>query len=416
MDVPRSSKSRGRGRTMLIAAVLCLVTAGTVAAVSKAEPASVRVERDEIWTATAQRGPMVVEVRAQGRLVPEQVRWITVLSPARIERAPVHAGDQVQAGDVLFELANPTLDLQLAEARAAVSAARLQVLTSRDGRAREALTQAAEAARHAADQRIAARTARTTSELAPHGYVAQNEHAEALANQEALDRSVELDRQTQRRVSKAGKQQRIGETKHISDLEALVELRQRQLDELSVKTLVTGIVQDVEVHEGQWVIPGDVLAKVADPTKLEAVLDVPGAQARDVAIGQPASLEVSGTTLAGRVARISPSVQEGHVRVEVRLLDPLPPGARPELLVRGAIETDRIPDAVFVERPANASANQTTHVYQVDPDGRFATTQRVEFGRLSATNIEVRAGLEPGDEVVLSEMSKYEGHERIEIR
>jgi HlyD family secretion protein len=182
-----------------------------------------------------------------------------------------------------------------------------------------------------------------------------------------------------------------------------------------VRASLGGVLQQVPVEVGQQVAPGTNLARVAQPGRLKAVIKVPETQARDVQIGQSASVDTRNGVVEGRVARVDPAVQNGTVTVDVALAGPLPKGARPDLTVDGTVELERLDDVVYVGRPAQGQAESQVGLFRLEPDGRHAARVKVRLGRSSVSTIEILEGLKPGDQVVLSDTSAWDAHDRIRL-
>jgi len=176
------------------------------------------------------------------------------------------------------------------------------------------------------------------------------------------------------------------------------------------------VVQDVPVEIGQQVAPGTMLAKVAEPTHLQAELRVPATRARDVRPGQAVSVDTRNGLVDGTVTRIDPSVQEGSVMVEVRLDGSLPDGARPDMAVDGAIQIELLTDVLYVGRPVQAQENATIGLYRLEADDKHALRVSVELGGSSVDTIEIVGGLLEGDRVILSDTSRWDDNERIRLR
>jgi hypothetical protein len=176
------------------------------------------------------------------------------------------------------------------------------------------------------------------------------------------------------------------------------------------------VLQELPVEVGQWVASGATLGKVVQPGRLKAVLRIPETQAKDVVIGQPASVDTRNGIVRARVVRIDPAVQNGTVSVDLALEGPLPKGARPDLSVDGTIDIERLDNVMYIGRPAYGQAESTVGLFRLDPDGAEATRLNVRLGRSSASTIEVRQGLKPGDVVILSDMSAWDTAERVRLK
>ena len=176
-----------------------------------------------------------------------------------------------------------------------------------------------------------------------------------------------------------------------------------------------GILQQVPLDEGQRVAAGDNLARVGDPSLLKAELRIAETQAKDIQIGQTAEIDTRNGVIPGHVVRIDPAVQNGTVTVDVTLDGPLPLGARPDLTVDGTIELERMDDIIFVGRPVFGQEQSVVSLFKVNADTGEATRTRVGLGRASVNNIEVLEGLQPGDQVVLSDMSAWDAFDRVRL-
>ena len=201
----------------------------------------------------------------------------------------------------------------------------------------------------------------------------------------------------------------------VDQLRAQAKLKLAEADALNVRAGMHGILQVVPVEVGAQVTPGTNLARVADPTKLKAAIEIAETQAKDVIIGQSAEIDTRNGIVKGKVMRVAPSVQNGTVTVDVALTGDLPLGARPDLSVDGVIELEHLDDVVFVGRPAFGQEHSTSEIFRLDADGVYANRTQVQFGRSSVSTIEIVKGLEPGDHVILSDMSQWDSHDRIKL-
>ena len=177
---------------------------------------------------------------------------------------------------------------------------------------------------------------------------------------------------------------------------------------------MAGVLEQVPVEVGQQVQPGTNLVRVADPTRLKAELRIAETQARDLTIGQIASVDTRQGVIPGKVIRIDPSAVNGTVTVDVALEGELPRGARPDLSVDGTIQIEHLPDVIQVGAPAFGAENSTVQLFKLDKQGEAHRVQ-VRLGRRSVSVVEVLEGLQPGDEVILSDMSQYDANDRVRI-
>jgi HlyD family secretion protein len=417
MDIQRPAADRARIKRKRaaswaagIAAVL-LLTLG----LSQLKPAAPSVERSTVWTDTVRRGLMVRQVRGLGTLVPEEIRWIPALTEARVERIVVHPGTTVAPDTVILELSNPELELLAREAESELLAAEAEYTELRIRLESERLDQEATAARVQAEYQQAKMRRAADEQLAEEGLIADiNLQISRVAAEELAKRS-DLE---QKRLAIAGESVEAQLAAHRARVEqsrALSRLRRSQVEALHLRAGIAGVLQQVPVEVGERVTPGTNLARVARPDRLKAEVRIAETQAKDVQLGQSVSIDTRNGVIEGKVSRIDPAVQNGTVTVDVVLEGPLPKGARPDLTVDGTIELERLEDVLYVGRPAQGQGDSVVGLFRLVPDTDEAVRTRVALGRASVSTIEVLEGLAEGDEVILSDTSTWDAHDRIRL-
>lgn len=417
MDRPRdeSFKRNKRRRQILtvVAGVLLLVS--ITAVLAQLEPAAPTVDRQEIYLGTVRRGEMLRRVRGPGTLVPEQIRWVTTSTEGRVEKINLLPGIEVGPDTVILELSNPELDQALQDAELALAAAEAQYTNLEVEVANGILSQEAEAARLRAEFEEAQLQAQADEELYRENLIPEINVKRSRLRRDQLDQrnDIETRRLVQTRESAVARV--AAQRATLEQARALYELRREQVRSLEVTPGIGGVLQQVPVEVGQRVAPGDNLARVAQPDSLKAELRIPETQAKDLAIGQPAQIDTRNGVVDGRVARIDPAVQEGTVRIDVALEGELPRGARPDLSVDGTIEIERLPDVLYVDRPAYGQPESTIQLFKLIDEGTAAVRVPVTLGKSSVNTIEVREGLQVGDQVILSDVSRWDGHDRLRI-
>ncbi len=446
MDIPRAPRPK-RLRNALVAAGL-VVAAGGTAALTRLEPAAPSVERATLWVDTVRRGAFVRQVRAPGTLVPEHVRLVSALTAGRVEQMLVRPGTPVEAGTVLLELSNPEVQLELLEAERQLGAAEAQLVSVRTQLEAGRLQQQATLATVTSEFNEARRNAEVFETLDKKGMSSAMEVARARdrAREFAERRQLEQQRLTLSRES-LGRQLSL-EAANVERLRGVARFMRERVEAMKVVAGEPGVLQDMDLDLGQWVTPGQVLARVAQPGRLKAELRVPETQAKDVALGQrvavdtrtgsgaaaaaadgdsarPGAAARAGAAMAssgvipGRVTRVDPGVQNGTVLVEVALEPPggqLPRGARADLSVDGTVEIERLSDVLSVGRPAYGQPESVVGLFRLTPDGTAANRVQVTLGRASVTAVEVVRGLNPGDRVIVSDVSQWDAHERLRIK
>jgi len=416
MDIPRESAARRRRIRRIIYSsagllAVLLVTLG----LSRLKPAAPSVDKATVWIDTVKRGPMLLQVRGLGTLVPEEILWIPASTDGRVVRKFVLPGSPVTENTVILELRNPELEQSALDAEWQLKAAQAQYNSLKAQLDSQLLDQRAAAATVLSDYRQAKLNAEKDEELAKRGLGSELNVKLSRARAEALTTRNEIEQQRLQVSTESVKAQLEAQKARVEQLRALYELKRTQLDSLRVRAGAEGVLQELPVEVGQRVVAGTILAKVAQPTHLKAQLKVPETQAKDVQIGQVSSVDTRNGIIPGRVMRVDPAVQNGTVTVDVKLEGPLPKGARPDLSVDGTVEIENLSDVVYVGRPAFGQPNSTVGIFKLDEDGKGAARVQVRLGRSSVNTVQILEGLNPGDQVILSDMSAWDAFNRIRL-
>lgn len=420
MDIPRPTAPKRRRRLIIGGVSIVGITLATVA-LSRLPQAAPTVEKASVWTDSVRRGTMVRQVRAPGTLVPEQIQFVSAVTAGRVERINVRPGVAVTAGTVLLELSNPDVQLEALEAERQVAAAEAQEASLRMQLRTGNLTQEGQVATVRASYQEAKRVLGATEELAKKGMATEMELQRARDQVAELSTRIEAEEQRLKLMGGSQREQLMLAERQTERLRAISQFQRERIASMRVTAGAPGVLQDLPLELGQWVTPGLVLAKVAQPGRLKAVLRVPETQAKDVTIGQTVSVDTrtggaQGGLIPGHVMRIDPAAQGGTVTVEVALDGELPKGARPELSVDGTIEVERLTDVLYVGRPAYGQPESAVSLFKLDPDGVTARRVTAKLGRASVNTIEVVQGLNPGDRVIISDMSQWENAERVKLK
>ncbi|MCB1553744.1 MAG: HlyD family efflux transporter periplasmic adaptor subunit [Xanthomonadales bacterium] len=417
MDIHRPDlKKRQTRRRQVIIGLAAVAIAATSFMLFSVEPAAPIVERSTLWMDTVKRGEMLREVRGPGVLVPKEIRWIAAETAARVERIVIRPGAQVEADSIILELSNPEVVDQALAAEAELKAAEADYTARRMSLASQALDQRAQQASVDADYESARLQAEAEAELASKGIIPsiQYKRSQLAADQLKLRTSIEAERS--RGLQQLVDAQLAADRARIEQLRNAAALRRRQADGLQLRAGVAGVLQQVPVQEGQQVVPGTNLARVAKPGELMAEVRIPETQIKDVLIGQTVRVDTRNGIVPGRVSRIDPAVLNGSVLIDVELTGELPAGARPDLSVDASIEIERLANVLYVGRPAYGQAESAVRLFRLDQEGDRALRVPVQLGRASVSLIEVREGLAEGDSVVLSDTSAWDEYDRLRIR
>jgi HlyD family secretion protein len=417
MDIQRPSNAHAKKIHRIIYACIAIISvAGVSLGVTRLRPAAPSVDKATIWTDEVKRGPMLRDVHGLGTLVPEDIRWIPAQTDSRVDRILIHPGAIVQPSSVILELTNPELQRDVLDAEYQLKAAQADYENLKVQVNSELLNQRATTAQVRSDFEQAKIQHEVDEKLLAEGISAQVTAQLSKVKMEQLAIRLQLEEDRTRNATDSSKARLMAQQAHIDQQRALHDLKHSQLDALYVRAGIQGVLQVVPVEVGQHVTPGTNLARVADPKRLKAEIKIAETQAKDVAIGQAASIDTRNGIVKGVVSRIDPSVQNGTVSVDVQIIDPLPVGARPDLSVDGAIELEKLRDVLYVGRPVHGQSDSTVGLFKLVDDGSEATRVNVKLGKSSVNSIEILQGLKVGDKVILSDMSAWDTVDRIRLR
>jgi len=416
MDVPRegvAQKKRKRRILIIAASVIGLILA--TLGLSRLKPAAPSVDRSSVWIDTVKRGPMVRQVRGLGTLVPEEFRWLPATTEASVEKTLIWPGTKVEAGDVILELTSPELEQSAHEAESKAKAAEAELATEKATLQRETLDQESKAAAAHSAYEQAKMERQTNDQLAKNGLVADLVYKNSKIKEENCQKTDEIEQKRYAFARDSIEPQIASKQAAVDQANQLAKLKLDQVEALHVKAGMAGVLQALPVQVGQRVKPGDNLARVADPTKLKAQIKIAETQAKDIQPTQQAIIDTRNGVVKGHVTRVDPAVEQGTVTVDVAFDEPLPKGARPDLSVDGTIELERLDNVVFVGRPAFGQENNTVGMFKLVPGSSEAVRTSVKLGKSSVNTIEIVSGLNPGDQVILSDTSAWDSHERIRL-
>jgi multidrug resistance efflux pump len=414
VDIPRP-QTKNRKRYVQGGAAVGAIVLFTVLLASL-KPAAPSVDREIVSLDGVRRGEMVREVRGPGTLVPEHIRWISALTPARVERIFVQPGTPVTSRTVLLELANPDVQIEALDAQRQLTAAEGELVNLRTNLHGARLTQTGVVATTRSQYLQAKRDAAVADSLEAIGGLSRNDVSLARERASELEARYDIEQQRLDLLTSAVDSQLAVQREQVVRLRAITAFRLSRLSSLQVRPGEDGVLSELNLQPGQWVVPGTILAKVVQPGKLKAVIRIPETQAPGLAIGQVASVDTRTGVVAGHVVRIDPAAQEGTVTIDIALDGELPAGARPDISVDATITIERLKDVLFVGRPAYGQPNSTMGMFKLVEGGRYAVRIPVKVGRTSVNAIEIVQGLAAGDSVILSDMSRYDNVERVRLK
>lgn len=416
MDIQR----KGVARSKMIRRVIWLtLTVAALAAagwrINQLKPASPTVERATILIDTVKRGPMTIDVHGTGNLVPEDILWIQAEFDSQVSKIMTQSGDDVKPETVLLVLSNPQMEADAndyewqtkqAEANYSDLKVRLQSQTFEE----QSLVSTAQG-----DLKQAQITKDMEEQLLASKLESQLNAKLAVAKWEQASAKFDMEKQKLAIMNQSVDAQLEAQKVQIEKLRATWLLKKKQVDDLTVRAGIKGRMQEMTLQVGQRVKPGDVLAKVAQPWKLMARLQISETQAKDILLGQKATIDTRNGIVAGHVTRIDASIVNGTRTVDCKIDDELPAGAVPDLSVDGTVEIQHAADVIYIQRPVFGQPDSAISLFKLDSDGREATRVNVRLGRLSVNTAEIRDGLKPGDQVILSETPGQDQSQHIRL-
>lgn len=420
MDIalPNAARNRKRKRVIYTASIL-LVLAGTTLGLSRLKPAAPTIERAQVWLDTVKRGDMVRQVRGTGSLVPEQALWIPAVCPGRVQNILVLPGSAVKADTILVELNNPDVEQAVFNAQWQLKAAEAELANLKVQLQSQHLNQEATVANARSVANSARLDADVNDALATNGLVPDITVRQSRAKAQDALRLLEIETERLKISADAASAQQAVQDAKVEQLRAELQLKRSQVEALKVRAGIDGVLQKLgdtlPLQVGQQLAAGASVARVADPKRLKAEVKIHETQAQDIQLGQSAVVDTRNGTVAGRVSRVDSAVQNGTVTVDIKIEQPLPKGARPDLSVEGTIELERLDNVIYVGKPVLAGADAEVMLFKLTANNKEAVRTRVKLGRSSVMTIEVLQGLQPGDQIILSDMSQWQNHDRLRL-
>jgi HlyD family secretion protein len=405
-----------RMRRLVYAGAGLLLAVVITAALARLKPAAPSVDRTAVWTDTVKRGPMLLQVRGLGTLVPETTWTVPAATEGRVAKRYMLPGTPVKAGTVILDLTNPQLEQETLDAEYQLKGTEASLEQTKAQLQNQLMDKRTQAASVSSQYRTAEMQKDAKEQLLKNGLAATLDVKTAEVQAEELEKQNDLAQKEVETFANSIDAQLAVQQATVDQKRALYQLKKSQLDELHVRPGIDGVLQELDVDVGQQVAQGTMLLKVAQPSQLKAALQIAETQAKDLQIGQAASIDTHNGVIQGHVIRIDPAVLNGTRTVDVKLDGALPPGAVPQLSVEGTIEIEHLTDVLYVGRPVHGDADSTVGLFKLVDGGKEAVRVSVVLGRASVNTVEIRKGLEIGDEVILSDMSASDNYDRVRLQ
>lgn len=414
MDLPRAPPRRRRW-WFAIAVTAAAVVAATLS-VARLRDAAPSIDASSLVVGTVARGPLVRSVLGHGTLLPEEVQWVVAVTPARARRVLSRVGAVVGADDVLVELDNPDLDLAALDAEQKLAGAEADLLSQSVTLESGRLAQRAAVAALRGELAQAQRRDLAGDALQEGGVLSRFDRDDARDRRGGLAARVTFEEQRLEILAHGKNALLAAQRTQLARLRAIAAFRREQIAALRVRAGAGGVVQEMRIEPGQWVTPGALIARVARGDRLRAEIRVAETQAGEIRVGETVRIDTHAGLADGHVTHVDPAVQNGTIRVDVAIDGGLPGAARPDLSIDAVIELERLDDVLHVARPALVQPGHATSLFRIDRRGDEAARVRVELGRASVLEVEVKSGLAEGDRVILSDTSAHDAADRLRLR
>lgn len=414
-EIKRKKKIR---RIMYIVAVLILLPLATYA-ISRLKPAPPTVDSSVIWAGdagTVKRGDLSIQVRGLGTLVPETQTIISIPTEGRVKERILLAGALVKPDSVIMILTNPTLEQQLVSAKFTLQSAEAALENTKAQVANQLMTYRSTAANTRSQYKQAEMQAAADETGFKQGITPKITLDKDEVQATQLKAEDEIAQQQVDTYNASVQQQLAVAQATVDEDKEQVALYQHEVDELTVRAGLDGVLQDMPVNVGQDVQPGAELCTIAQQSKLKAQLQIAETQVGQVQLNQTSQVDTHNGIIPGHVTRIDPAVVNGTRTVDIHLDGPLPDGAVPNLSVEGTILIEKLTNVLKVGRPVHGDENQTIGLFKEINGGTEAELVNVKIGRVSVSEVQVLQGLNVGDVVILSDMSAYDNYNLIRIK
>lgn len=414
MDVARAPRKK-TGRNIGIAVAVVATVLATIA-LARLKPAAPSIDFATILVDSVRQGDITRDVRGPGTLVPERIRWITAQTSARVERLVVQSGQKVTPGMLLLVMSSPDMLITTMEADQQVRVAEKDLLTLRTNLRQNQLQQEGAVASVKTQLLKARQKAAEADSLLPLRMIPIADAIGFKADAEELTTRYRIEQDRMTLINNTIEQQIAVQTEQVKQLKTIAAERHGRLESLQVVAPEEGVLQELTLQVGQYVTEGTTIAKVVQPGNLKAVLRVAESQAKDIHLGQTASIDTRNGLIPGTVSRMDPSAVGGSVTIDVKLTGALPAGAVPDLSVDGVIQIEQLKNVLWTGRPGTGAGTGPVGLFKLTEDGKEAERVQVVLGRSSVNAVEIVSGLKVGDKVITSDMTGSDNFDRVRIK
>ena len=408
IEAPPSHK-----RWIIIGAVGAVVLAAliwVVPTVARLVSAGSAVSASSVRIGVVKRGTLTRDISAQGKVV-ASVSPTLYATAAGIVTLDVHAGDKVEKEQVLAELYSPELNNKLEQEQATFNSLSIEVERTGIDNKQKQLTAKKAIDQAAIDRQTAAREVERNERAYKAGAIPE---INVLRAKDALAKA-DLDVEHAQADAKLQDETLAFELKTkrfaLEKQKLLVGELQREVDQLKVRSPVTGQVGQLLVQQRANVAANAGLLTVVDLTALEVELQVPEVFAHDLEIGMPAEIIEGAQKFTGALSAVSPEVVDGQVVARVRFGDDKPAGLRQNQRLTTRILIDEHPNVLMVDRGpfVDSGAGRVAYVVR----NGVAERTPIQVGATSLNAVEIVSGVKEGDKIIVSGTDAFNGAPRV---
>ena len=336
-----------------------------------------------------------------------------------VDAIHVYPGTRVNKDTVILTLVNPLQAQRL-------SVARLELARQKASANEQIINQKSQLLERQASLTIlkselesAQLRAQAESKLIEQGIVSSLDYKRSLLTVKQLEQRVDIEKQRLVQLADMHHERSKIQQELLSQFELNYQVQQQAFDDLQVTAGIDGMLQELNVELGQNLTPGTRLAIVGSDTALKAELSVQQSDAEKIALNMPARVNTFSTGNRGEViatvTRIDPIVSDGRVMIELDLTGSLPANARPDLSIEGYVISHVIPNALTVNLPTKVQADTDATLFKLNPTTHLAHPTQIEFGTLSDNKIQLLSGAKVGEQLIISDLSKWQHLATIKI-
>lgn len=412
MDIKIETRPKQNRKQWLIGgAIVALVSSGFVLSRDN----NVKVPSADIWVGEVKQGDLQQTVGGFGRLKSNDTRLLTAYSAATVEEILLKPGALVTPDSVIARLVDPALQQSVKAAERMLTQTQNQLLQLQINQKRELLAQQSALEVMRSRQESAELEVSAQDQLAQQGVVSQLEFKRSVLEHRQLTRQVEFEEQRITQLAELHAANIAIAQSNIDAQQEALDLVKQTESRLTLRAGIAGVLQSLTIELGQSVVPGQQLALVGSMNDLYALIEIPQSNMQYVAMGQQVEVDTRNGIINGEVSRVEPVVSDGTIQVEVALTSELTDNARPELNVAGTIYTQKLENALYIQKPMNVANNSNSTLYRVDDDGDIAHATTLQFGAETKDNIQIVSGAAVNQRFILSDMSQWQDHDSIAI-